>query len=889
VNANVKNAGAVYRKDFVSSGDSWFMSAVSKYVECLGKELEAEREKDTEKRNGISMPFDTPKTRGCYACGRTEGCKRLRASDSGMRGCYACGRAEEYKRVRDSDSDMFGECEMCFRKSFKEYSAAEGTEADEAHLYKSWGNAAYALAVIMKRKCLYLEAKDLFEKAVKFYGRVGAESDAEVLRRMGNANYELAAIGMEGSAYNDAEEFFKKAVESYNKILYGDEGGGRHKRPVHRNCGNALFEMGRIAWREYLLVKENCDPAYHLSLVGEADGMPESFRGAGPVAGIGYAETVRDAGGAEPGGEDRDFGQAEKLFNDAVSQYEEVARMDGSDQGGWHNYVDVYRNWGELYSILGRKKRYDCLTMKRELKRLERLSAVASAPKDKIDPLLAKLEKALKEAVELFVKANEKFEEARRRDAFGREWEARIMIGATHFRLFLTHIMKGSGYGADVNEAWDKAEKAFEEAFEATGKDILDLLVYLETDVGYHLAYGKLLYKWLDKRGGKDAEFFKSAMKAACAEGAAAKAPEAGKEQNDNQLDKYKAAYLRSLFIVSRLEVGNRYESAVAHYTSQAVAKKLLLDAAEIRLNAANYGNDPEEGRVLLDWLFPAKAPGQAKETRRYEDTAGYMAFIGCFSFDYDGLNQFRLYGKTKKREGTGVSIVFNKTFFRDELEQDRAAFIREFETELTGYYGKTECGKVIRTMSEVDSTREKFSIFRCIYFDPKTDRVVTVGKKEKYLFFRENAEKADKDAKDYDSFVNDTIGIVNGELDKLKELVKDLNPKTVGILLLRLRYLVKDIAFAAEQECRILETRQIDDKNDRKGIVSEATGQNADGEYRLHLPYQQPVPQNVKEVVFGPEANGLELFRDNLIFRDLRYIDCRRSASHFAGDTGKE
>ena len=60
------------------------------------------------------------------------------------------------------------------------------------------------------------------------------------------------------------------------------------------------------------------------------------------------------------------------------------------------------------------------------------------------------------------------------------------------------------------------------------------------------------------------------------------------------------------------------------------------------RLNTINNVNDPSEGQLLLNYLKGVK------ETSFYapDFDEKLHAFVSCFTFNHDSLNQFRLYGK---------------------------------------------------------------------------------------------------------------------------------------------------------------------------------------------------------------------------------------------------
>jgi transposase len=84
----------------------------------------------------------------------------------------------------------------------------------------------------------------------------------------------------------------------------------------------------------------------------------------------------------------------------------------------------------------------------------------------------------------------------------------------------------------------------------------------------------------------------------------------------------------------------------VSHYTKKETAEKLIFGNSPLWLSSIGF-NDLSEGKTLLKYLG-------IKQTYSYNN---YTQFIGCFMFDEDCLNQFRLYGKAANREATGVYL----------------------------------------------------------------------------------------------------------------------------------------------------------------------------------------------------------------------------------------
>ena len=291
----------------------------------------------------------------------------------------------------------------------------------------------------------------------------------------------------------------------------------------------------------------------------------------------------------------------------------------------------------------------------------------------------------------------------------------------------------------------------------------------------------------------------------------------------------------------------------MAHYCTKAASQKMLFKGklpvvSKFRLNAINYSNDPTEGKTLLDYLFDKKY--LAKE----EVNVRYRAFAGCFTFNYNSLNQFRLYGKENDKEGTGLSLVFGDSFFSKvpRLPLTKTIMLSD---------------QLKAAMAE---EQEKHTLFRCIYIDPESDRVETVGQKDTYLFYRENQKNGQKyteaEVRKYHEQIECVVSDVRKMMAELKKLAQALIPEIVEQLLVNLRYLTKHIAFKEEQECRIIKIHSL---VDTKIQVSEDFKQ-------MYVEYQE-IPRHIKRIYFAPKATEMELFQDVLKHEGLG-ISCEKS-----------
>jgi tetratricopeptide (TPR) repeat protein len=306
--------------------------------------------------------------------------------------------------------------------------------------------------------------------------------------------------------------------------------------------------------------------------------------------------------------------------------------------------------------------------------------------------------------------------------------------------------------------------------------------------------------------------------------------------------EKYKELYYKSFEIASLLRIKDN-KIRVAHYTTKDASVKLLVEQSPIRLVSINTSNDKEEGKTLTRYLFDAPIQHYAEE---------YGAFAICFMYNNDNLNQFRLYGKENDKEGTGVSITVNDRFF-----------------------GKDFTPIVLRTQdSTANKTKiEPLPLFRCVYIDPETNHIESISHIEEYDFIRNGGTPGDYNT--YINEVNESLIIIRDELGRLREIVSDLNPEVVAKMLLNLRYLVKNVAFMEEQECRVVQVKKIS-KSDESIKLFDTTD-------RLYVDYLKLNNENVEIICFGPKMDKEEIFQQLLVYHGYDAEKLKKSTAPLA------
>lgn len=310
-------------------------------------------------------------------------------------------------------------------------------------------------------------------------------------------------------------------------------------------------------------------------------------------------------------------------------------------------------------------------------------------------------------------------------------------------------------------------------------------------------------------------------------------------------------------------------ERKLAHYTGTYTTNKLLSKEenkdkpSAFRLNTINNVNDPSEGKLLTNYLE------SMKETSFYKPDfdENLHAFISCFTFNHDSLNQFRLYGKEENKEASGVSLVFNKEFFKETDSQSGMNNIF-----------------INRTINNVnnDSAKkvEKQPVMRCVYIDPTSD-YTHLAQRNRLTFFREfgreNLEgdsiaKAEAEWSEYKNYIKKKTEAFRKAFKEIKEIyqaaieskkiLKSVSEEDVDeieslldMIILPLKYLVKHSAFQEEQECRMVYITSLDDPRVQMDF----------GKF-LYVEYETEVKPHLDKIYIAPAATQYQPYLAKLL-----------------------
>lgn len=314
----------------------------------------------------------------------------------------------------------------------------------------------------------------------------------------------------------------------------------------------------------------------------------------------------------------------------------------------------------------------------------------------------------------------------------------------------------------------------------------------------------------------------------------------------------YLTIYHMSLEIVALLNASEPEEFKFAHYTTQETANALIFHNSPFRLHSVTTANDPKEGYPLLNFIG---------FTGSFSPNI-YQAFVGSFTFNPDSLNQFRLYGKNNNIEGTGVSLILSYNYFGENANINHT----------------------LVSPTKLVSSVTKQPLFRCVYIDPVSRRVISLGHKEACTFYREdlsaNEKYSDEKVDKYLTFVNEQKIKVEEELNQLNteihntysRIQDDIDKKNeaikiIPLLLIHLRYLVKHYDFKEEQECRIIQVEPLT-KNSRITVTDDNTRM-----YVNYLSFHNDNKSYLNAIYWGPKTSNYELFKDRVTHLGMNII----------------
>ena len=330
---------------------------------------------------------------------------------------------------------------------------------------------------------------------------------------------------------------------------------------------------------------------------------------------------------------------------------------------------------------------------------------------------------------------------------------------------------------------------------------------------------------------------------------------------------------IQTLFISSYGGIAGENPLKVAHYTRPSIAGVLIAgDTAKVsplRLSMVKGTNDPTEGKILYDYLHKScELSSGILDADKESDSQALAAFISCFTFNHDSLNQFRLYGKEGGLEASGVSLVFGKRFFSAKDPFAIMTVAPEREAIMTAN-NMIEDSRPAQPDKTTQEKLDKLPLYRCIYLDPQSG-YVSIAHRDKVTFYAEACygkktaahqdicKEAEERWEKYQDEINELTKKVKDDLSTLSKKIKAVAKavakdaendvlQTLVFILQPLRYLVNHAAFQEEQECRMVYI--IGD------LLKDERIRTDWGAKQMYLEYAEPVRESLDKIYLSPGA----------------------------------
>ena len=326
----------------------------------------------------------------------------------------------------------------------------------------------------------------------------------------------------------------------------------------------------------------------------------------------------------------------------------------------------------------------------------------------------------------------------------------------------------------------------------------------------------------------------------------------------------------------------NNYEEIeeFSHYTTKSLFEYFIdynkkeddiqSDSIEyLRLTSISKTNDPQEGEILKNLLsINTKKNFNIEETNK-----DYLVLQTSFIKYTNSLTMFRLYGKKEGKEGTGVCLVFGKSFFNTDNSyiivspsqhlgsSDSKENKNDIEKEEFSY--KTL--QLIYNKSYYNNRGNKLPLYFMLYYDKDKNELIYNPTNSVYENKRIKLNELNNINFLYDNNIDGNIGIIfNKIFDTIKELKSNEELEIAYKLLINIRYLIKHSSFFEEQELRIIQLV----KNDGGNVLFDKDIN------RLYLNYETPIFERdyLKKVIIGPkveEAISLKEVYQHLIMKN--------------------
>ena len=353
-------------------------------------------------------------------------------------------------------------------------------------------------------------------------------------------------------------------------------------------------------------------------------------------------------------------------------------------------------------------------------------------------------------------------------------------------------------------------------------------------------------------------------------------------ELEKEEKNKFLKLWIYQYILIDLLFINNYEEiEEFSHYTTKSLFEYFIdynkkeddiqSDSIEyLRLTSISKTNDPQEGEILKNLLsINTKKNFNIEETNK-----DYLVLQTSFIKYTNSLTMFRLYGKKEGKEGTGVCLVFGKSFFNTDNSSIASPSQHLGSSDDKSKENKNNIEKeefsyktlqLIYNKSYYNNRGNKLPLYFMLYYDKDKNELIYNPTNSVYENKRIKLNELCNRTFLYSNKIDDNIGIIFKKIfDTIKELKSNEELEIAYKLLINIRYLIKHSSFFEEQELRIIQLV----KNDGGNVLFDKDIN------RLYLNYETPIFERdyLNKVIIGPkveEAISLKEVYQHLIMKN--------------------
>ena len=288
-------------------------------------------------------------------------------------------------------------------------------------------------------------------------------------------------------------------------------------------------------------------------------------------------------------------------------------------------------------------------------------------------------------------------------------------------------------------------------------------------------------------------------------------------------------------------------EVSIVHYTSLKTLNSLLdNNTNKLRITSITTANDRNEGKILEN-IFNIN---NVNIKIVNDNKNNLISFQTSFSRNKDSLTMFRLYGKDKNTESTGICLALDESYFDDN------PFGNVIPVNMNPHYLDIENSYINNEYKE--NYYNKKSLYWVLYYNEHKNQLVFNPTNSKYKsiiinldnIYKSELKEKEKNIEVVIKFIFRKIFEASNNINKkAKNKVKNI---IFSYLFENIRYLIKHEAFFEEQELRIISINNIDSQDIKRDLRTK----------RLYMDYTELFNKDenyIKEIILGSKISNVQ------------------------------